>query len=58
MPHKKKVFCRFCKHNENRRNCIHPKNLIDTWFEPEGVTGDPWESNKNNDCKLFEKENG
>lgn len=60
---KKSIFCKNCKWYRNSWfwnypfKCIVPKNkIIIREYDREYETReDPWELNKNNDCKLFEE---
>lgn len=53
-----KIFCTDCKHFKDpfaAENCIHPKNLEDTWKEPGGeCVGSPTGLNRDNDCTWYE----
>jgi len=59
---RKKIFCKFCKHHGETtldgivsRECYHPKNLVDTWFDEKFDTiRMAYIINKDNDCKWFE----
>jgi len=58
---RKKIFCKFCKHHGGvmngivSRECYHPKNLVDTWFDEKFDTiCMTYIINKDNDCKWFE----
>jgi len=58
---RKKIFCKFCKHHGGvmneivSRECYHPKNLVDNWFDEKFDTIHmAYAINKNNECERFE----
>jgi len=58
---RKKIFCKFCKHHGGvmneivSRECYHPKNLVDNWFDEKFDTIHmAYAINKNNECEWFE----
>lgn len=59
---KKKIFCEPCEyHGETTngvvsRECYHPKNLEDNWFDEKFATvRRAHEINQDNDCNWFKK---
>jgi len=58
---RKKIFCKFCKHHGATvqgivsRECYHPQNVVDNWFDENFDTRRmAYNINKNNDCRWFE----
>lgn len=62
---KKKIFCKPCKYSGGGgggfagRECYHPRNLEDNWFDKDFDTIHPsYVINQHNDCKWFQKKEG
>lgn len=53
------VYCEECVYLKRDKlppfteRCKHPHNWRPNWLKP--VRMDPWDRNRNNDCKLVEK---
>lgn len=63
-PEKEKVFCVNCRHSEAEPSarawsgCVHPKNLRDSWYEPNGIQHlKPSHLNRHNNCEWYEEKN-
>ncbi len=52
------IYCKPCVHLKfelgSPHECMHPRNMISTWLEPDPDKS-PHEINRNNDCVWYRK---